>query len=269
MNSLLEFLDIQSWKPLLTALLLPPVPFLLMVLVGARLLLPRRGMGWFVIVTSVALLWFSACAGTAQWMSQFLLQPPLALSASRIAELKGEVRARQHVAIVVLGGGLEPFAPEYGVSNLSDDSLERLRYGLWLGQQTGAPLAFSGGIGWGNAGADTPEAQIAARIAAQEFGRPIKWIEDQSRDTRENAGRSIALLSKAGIEHVVLVTHGWHMPRSRRAFEAAAAGTLQIEPAPMGLARPSSSALSWIPSSQGTRQVREVLRELLGLKLGF
>jgi uncharacterized SAM-binding protein YcdF (DUF218 family) len=270
LNSLLEFLDIQSWKPLLTALFLPPVPLLLMVLVGARLLLPRRGLGWLVIVVSVALLWVSACVGTAQWLTRFLLQPPLALSASRIGELKADVRAGQRIAIVVLGGGLEPYTPEYGVSDLSGRSLERLRYGVWLGQQTGAPLAFSGGIGWGNAGADTPEAQIAARIAAQEYGRPIKWVEDQSRDTRENAGRSVALLSKAGIDRIVLVTHGWHMPRSRRAFEAAAAGAIQVEPAPMGLAtRSSSAALAWIPSSQGTRQVSEVLHELLGIKLGF
>ena len=53
MNGLFELLGIQAWKPVLTALILPPVPFLVLLLVGARLILPRRGLGWFLIVLSV------------------------------------------------------------------------------------------------------------------------------------------------------------------------------------------------------------------------
>ena len=270
LNSLLELLDIQAWKPVLTALILPPVPLLLLVLVGARLLLPRRGLGWFVILLSVVLLWLSACAGVGQWLTQFVLRPPAALSASRIAELKAAVQAKQPVAILVLGGGMEPYAPEYGVSNLSDNSIERLRYGLWLGQQTGAPVAFSGGVGWAQIGSETPEAKVAARIAKEEFGRPLKWLEDKSRDTRENAGRSVELLGGDGVRHIVLVTNGWHMPRSRRAFEVAAGASMRIEPASVGLVvRSPSSPLMWIPSPDGVKQVRNTLRELLGLALGM
>ena len=56
MNELLALLGIESWKPILTTLLLPPVPLLLLTLIGARLVLPRRGLGWFLILLSVALL---------------------------------------------------------------------------------------------------------------------------------------------------------------------------------------------------------------------
>jgi len=266
LNSLLIFLGIESWKPVLTALLLPPVPLLLMMLIGARLILPRRGLGWFVIALSVMLLWFSNCTGTAQLLSQFALHPPSALSADRIKELKAE--AKGPVAIMVLGGGVEPYAPEYGVSNLGYRSLERLRYGLWLGRETGLPVGFSGGVGWGQADG-TPEARVASQIAATEFGRPLKWVEENSRDTRENAARSVTLLRKAGIKHIVLVTHGWHMPRSVAAFEAAAAGEMRIEAAPMGLAqRTDLPVLEWIPTSDGTTRVRSVLRELLGRAVG-
>ena len=269
MNSLLVLLNIESWKPVLTALILPPTPLLLLLLVGARLMLPRRGWGWLIILTSVSLLWLSACTGVSTLLTQFVLHPPPAVSEARIAELKADVRAKRPVAIVILGGGLEPLAPEYGVSSLSANSIERLRYGLWLSRETGAPVAFSGGVGWASTGSGTPEAQIAARIATQEFGRPIKWLEDQSRDTRENAARSLGLLQQAGIDHIVLVTHGWHMPRSRRAFEQAAAGTLRIEPAPVGLiVRPPNSALAWLPTGEGAAQVREVLRELLASAVG-
>ncbi|KNZ30732.1 MAG: hypothetical protein AD742_20580 [Methylibium sp. NZG] len=268
MNSLFVLLDIESWKPILTALLLPPVPLLLMVLVGARLLLPSRGLGWLVILLSVTLLWLSACSGTGQWLSRMLLQPPPAIGPQRIAELKALAQTRQPVAIVVLGGGVEPYAPEYALSNLLHPSLERLRYGLWLGRETGLPVAFSGGVGWGLKDS-VAEAQVAARVAAQDFGRPLRWVEDASRDTRENGANSVALLRQDGVKHVLLVTHGWHMKRSVRAFERAAGGEVRIEAAPMGLASEGqTSALSWLPSGSGAMRVRNVLRELAGLGFG-
>jgi uncharacterized SAM-binding protein YcdF (DUF218 family) len=262
-------LGIETWKPVLAALLLPPVPFLVLLLLGARLLLPRRGLGWLVILFSVAMLWLSTCTGTAQFLSQFILHPPGALTSGRVKELKAD--ARQPTAIVVLGSGMEPYAPEYGVSNLTRLSVERLRYGIWLGRETGIPVAFSGGVGSGAPEEGKSEAQVASQIAAQEFGRPLKWLEDKSRDTRENASFTLALLKPLGIKHIVLVTHGWHMPRALRAFEEAAGtgGEIQIEAAPMGLARGVEAAsLTWIPSTHGITEVRHIVRELLGRVAG-
>ncbi len=268
MNSLFVFLGIESWKPVIGALLLPPVPFLVLVLLGARLLLPRRGLGWLVILFSVVMLWLSACTGAARGLAQLILPSPAALSFDRVRELRADVQAKRPVAIVILGAGTEAFAPEYGVSSLTPLSLERLRYGVWLAAQTGAPMAFSGGTGWAQAGS-TAEARVAGKVAAEEFGRPIKWIEDDSHDTRENAARTMALLKSAGIDHVVLVTNGWHMARARRAFVEAAGPDVRIEPAPMGLARRvDTPVLAWLPSSTGFREVREILREVVGRASG-
>ena len=268
MNSLFVLLGIESWKPILTALLLPPVPLLVLVLIGARLILPRRGLGWLLILVSVALLWLSACTGAARLFERYVLQPPAALSLERIQQLKTEATAKPATAIVVLGGGLEPFAPEYAVSNLKPEALARLRYGLWLGRQTGLPVAFSGGVGWGQPDAE-PEALTAQRIATREFGRPLKWAEDHSRDTRQNAVRSLALLRPAGIRHIVLVTHGWHMPRALRVFRDTAGEGMLIEPAPMGLARNTEQpALRWLPSIDGFSAMRHMLREVLGRLAG-
>ena len=268
LNSVFVSLGIESWKPVLAALLLPPVPLLLLVLIGARLLLPRRGLGWLVILVSVALLWLSACTGAARLLSQAFLQHPAALGFDRMRELRTEAAAKKPLAIVVLGAGSEPFAPEYGVSSLQASSLERLRYGVWLAGQTGAPIAFSGGVGWTQQGS-TSEARVAAKIAAEELGRPIRWIEDESRDTRENAAKTMALLKSAGIKHVVLVTHGYHMRRALRAFHEAAETGTQIEGAPMGLARGlEAPALEWLPSANGFRDVRQLLRELAALSAG-
>jgi uncharacterized SAM-binding protein YcdF (DUF218 family) len=260
-NDLLVLLAAESWKPVLTALLLPPVPFLVLMLIGARLIMARRGLGWTLVLLGTALIWLGSCTGSARLLAQVALHAPPALTAERLRALRAPTGA---TAIVVLGGGMEPLAPEYGAASLQYPSLERLRYGIWLSRETGLPLAFSGGVGWGQHGA-TPEARIAARIAANEFGRPLKWVEDQSRDTRENAARSVALLRAAGVRQIVLVTHGWHMPRALRAFEAAAGADIRIEAAPMGLARGTETpALTWMPTTKGITDVRNVVRELLG-----
>ncbi len=269
MNGLFEMLGIQAWKPILTALVLPPVPFLVLLLVGARLILPRRGLGWFLIVLSVAGLWLSHCTGAGRFLEQTLVRVPPALSLDRVAALKADTPGKARTAIIVLGGGIEPYAPEYGVSNLRWPSLERLRYGLWLARETGIAVGFSGGAGWA-AGPSLPEAQAAARVAAQEFKLPLRWTEEHSRDTRENARLTLPLLQRAGITHVLVVTHGVHMPRAQRAFEEAAARTgITIEAAPMGLAaRAEAPMFDWLPTSTGHRRVTLALREWLGRLMG-
>jgi len=272
LNSLLAELGIASWKPVLTALVLPPVPFLLLIIIGARLMLPRRGWGWLFILVGATGIWLTSSTGASRWFNELVLKPPRELGIDRTAALKAESRRGPGVAIVVLGGGLEPYAPEYGTANLQSESLERLRYGLWLGRETGIPVAFSGGHGWGAAEGGASEAETAARIAAQDFNRPLRWTETESRDTRENAARSVGMLKRAGITRIVLVTHAWHMPRARRAFEQAAAAMapgMAIEPAPLGLARRlERPELDWLPTAQGQQRMRNSLREALGLLLG-
>jgi uncharacterized SAM-binding protein YcdF (DUF218 family) len=268
MNNAFVLLGIESWKPVLTMLLLPPVPFLVLLLLGARLMLPRRGWGWTLIVLGVAGLWLTSTAAAGRWLEQIVLRVPPALRADRIQALKAETKGGA-AAIVVLGGGLEPYAPEYGVTNLSPLSIERLRYGLWLSRETGLPVAFSGGSGWAQPMQGATEAEVAARIATQEFGRPLRWTEGESRDTHENAARTVPLLRKAGVTHILLVTHGWHMPRAAQHFEAAGAGAMRIEPAPMGLAkRLLAPPLDWLPGADGLTRVRHVLRESIGRLLG-
>ncbi len=269
MNQVLTLLGIEAWKPLLAALILPPVPWIVLTLVGARLILSRRGLGWLLVLLSATGLWLSSASGVAHLLARGLLELPPALTPARVAELRAQVQARQPIAVVVLGGGMQPLAPEYGVSNLTATSVERLRYGLWLGRATGAPVAFSGGVGWADAGGETPEAQIAARIAAQEFGQPLKWTEERSRDTRQNAALTVALLKAQGIRQVLLVTHDYHQGRALRAFREAAQDAMQIVPAPLGtLALRSGRPIDWFPTEFGYREVRQVLREAIGRATG-
>jgi len=268
MNTLVYELGISSWKPVITALLLPPVPFLLILLLGAFLLWARRASGWLLMLVAVAGLWLCNCVGFGQALLDIALKPPPALQPQQIAALKRDAQSRRNVAIIVLGGGREAYAPEYGVSNLNAASLERLRYGIWLGREIGAPVAFSGGLGWAQKEGPS-EAQIAARVASAEFGRPLRWVEEESRDTRQNAGRTLPLMLRDGISEVVVVTHGWHMPRTLRAFSEASQGRLKVTPAPMALApRVDAPWLMWLPTSEGQVHVRRVVRECIGMLAG-
>lgn len=264
-------LGIESWKPVLGSLLLPPIPLLLLLLIGARALFWRRAVGWALLLAATAGVWLSACSATGEWLQRAMLAPPPALSADRIAVLRREAAAQSSVAIVVLGGGREAHAPEYGTASLSHLSLERLRYGIWLGRQTNAPLMFSGGLGHA-AQPGMSEAEVAADIAEREFGRPLRWIESRSRDTRENAEGAVTELRNSRVERLVVVTHGWHMARALRAFREAStrAGMVwEIVPAPMGLSiRSERPTLRWLPSTDGFMLVRAVLHERLGLLLG-
>jgi uncharacterized SAM-binding protein YcdF (DUF218 family) len=271
-NEIFLALGIESWKPVLSVFLLPPVPLLLLVLLGARWILWRRALGWITVLVAVAGLWLGSCAAVGEWLQHTLTPPPPVLSKERQVELRRGAAAQPgSVAVVVLGGGSESLAPEYGMPSLSPYALERLRYGIWLSREIGAPMAFSGGPGHAAPGT-RPEAEIASEIALREFARSVRWVEGQSRDTRENALYTVRLLRDSGVRRLVVVTHGWHMPRALRAFrEAVSHARLdwEVVPAPMGLApRVERPVLRWMPSPEGFQLVRAVCREKLGWWLG-
>jgi uncharacterized SAM-binding protein YcdF (DUF218 family) len=268
-NALLQALGIEGWKAFIGPLLLPPVPLLVLVLAGAWLLPRRRLAGWGLVGAGCAGIWLACTAAAGHFVEQGLLQPPPALTADAVQALQ----AAPDTAVLVLGGGSSPMRQEYGTPDLHPRGVERLRYGAYLARKTGLPLAFSGGVGWG---ADTErsssEAALAARILQQEFGLALRWQEDRSRDTRENAARSVPLLQAAGVRRIVLVTHRYHMPRALRAFEqaaAAAGGVVQITPAPMGVAGAGPlRVIDWLPSHSGSEHTRLAIHELLGRWLG-
>ncbi|MFO1217630.1 MAG: ElyC/SanA/YdcF family protein [Burkholderiaceae bacterium] len=271
MNDALIALGIEGWKPALGALLLPPLPFVLMVLAGALVHGRRRSAAWLLWIVAALGIWLGSTGAMGSMLTRALLSPPPALSADRIKQLKGA----PHTAIVVLGGGRRPFAPEYGAASLNNFGIERLRYGVWLARATALPLAFSGGIAHGIAHggmAGPPEAEIAARIAASEFGVTLRWAEQRSRDTNENALFTLPLLKAEGIDHIVLVTHVFHMHRARAAFDRAAqrlAMPMQITAAPVAVAEEAPYSLAdWLPSRGGYMMVNIALHEWLGRLAG-
>jgi uncharacterized SAM-binding protein YcdF (DUF218 family) len=271
MTTLPEFL-MSAWRSAMTALVLPPVPLLALAAWGAwRARAARRG-GRRLVVAAIVGLWFSQCDVTADVLDAWLAPPP-ALARADVDALGARVRAGAPVAIVCLGGGVVPLAPEYGAPSLEIHAMARLQYAMWLARATGAPLAVTGGGGPGEDRGGLNEGDIAARLAREQGGPAPRWVETTSRSTHENATSVLPMLAHDGIRDVWIVTHGWHMPRALRDFQRVASAMpapgLVIHAAPMGAGAPRHwPALRWMPSSEGAWRVRSDLRELIGLSVG-
>jgi uncharacterized SAM-binding protein YcdF (DUF218 family) len=250
-------MQLGELKPLLTALVLPPAGPLL--LLGLGLLGRKRLLCW----VAGASLWLLGCNAVAVWLAQTVLPQPAVLPA---ASARALLQAQQVQAVVVLGGGVKPEAPEYGAAQPSAETAMRLRYGAWLARQSGLPLAFAGGVGWGRSGAHTStEGAVARAVLQQDYGLALRWVDDQSRDTAENAAQMQRLLARDGVQRIALVTQAWHMPRAQLAFARAG---FTVLPAPTGFTLPQQrTLLEWLPTAQGLQASREVLREWLGLRI--
>lgn len=254
----------------MAALLLPPFPFVLLIGLGVALHRTYRRTSWVALSVGCVGTWLGCCVGTGELLAPALLRIPQALTDDGIARLKSDNDAHPgQLAIVMLGSGIVQNSIEYREARLSGVSLERLRYGIWLSRRTGIPACFSGGVGWAGEPGDS-EAATAQRIATREFLHPLKWVEGESRDTIENARRSVELLREAGVSRIVLVTSGLHMQRALAAFSRATPGSgITVEPAPMNLALRTDQALyAWIPSPEGHGNVHVIFREWLGRLFG-
>jgi len=199
-------MDLVLLRKALATIVLPPVGPLLVLVAGAILLRrwPRLGRG--LVWTGIAAFAILS-TGVA---SSFLLRlvdasPPLALEDARSAQ-----------AIVILGGGVRR-APEFGGDTLGRLTLERVRYGARVARATGLPVLVTGGAPRGFAA----EATVMREALEQEYGVKVRWVEDQSYNTHQNAVRSAALLKGDGVKRVVLVAHGFDMRRARAEFAAA------------------------------------------------
>jgi uncharacterized SAM-binding protein YcdF (DUF218 family) len=178
------------------------------------------------------------------------------------ARLPGAALAEDVAAIVVLAGGRNGNAPEYGGETVASPSLVRLRYGARLQRETGLPLLVSGGRVYAVEGAS--EAALIKDVLENELKVPVRWLEERSRNTAENASYTAELLRGEGIAAILLVTDAAHMPRAAEAFEKQG---VRVYAAPTGRRaghRTTATVLDWLPSSGALDRSRMALHELLG-----
>jgi uncharacterized SAM-binding protein YcdF (DUF218 family) len=90
---------------------------------------------------------------------------------------------------------------------------------------------------------------------------PVRWAENRSRNTHENAQLSAAILKRDGVKRVVLVMHGFDIRRARAEFVAAG---LEVVPAPTQIPNFSlTGPLDFVPSVGALQGSYFALYELL------
>ncbi len=230
--------------------LLPPLSLVLLILAGLVLLrrFPR-------LARSLILLSAAALYGlSTPWISGVLqksleISVPLDLAVPLDAD-----------AIVVLGGGRRTDALEYGSDTANALTLERLRYAAHLQRTSRLPLMVTGGM---PGGGSQPEGQLMRDILENEFSVPVKWVEEGSLTTWDNARLSAPRLREAGVERIALVSHAWHLRRATPLFEDQG---LKVVPAGTQFADTQiDSGLSLLPSALGLRDSYFALHEWLGI----
>lgn len=231
-------------KTLLKGLILPPAGPVLLAALGVFLIKRRPLAARACLILGLGSLWLlstpvvsDALAGLAEHY------PPLDLRRTADAQ-----------AIVILGGGGQrTFAPEYGGPAAEPMMLERLTYGAYIAGKTGLPILVTG---------FHMEAGAMRDTLLRNFGIGVRWVDDESYDTFENARNSVRLLEAGGVHRIVLVTHAAHMWRSVQEFTAAG---ISVVPAPVGVLATRDFGISrYVPNPDALLRTHAAIYELLG-----
>lgn len=243
----------MSWfiTNFIASFLLPPLSFLLLFGFGIFLLNRSHRLAKPLILASFALLWVAST-------------PFFAEGALHLLEAGTDALENQHPAadaIVILGGGTYFHAPEYsGQDTISELVLPRLRFGAKLHRETGTPILVTGGKPLDNTLA---EAQQMRTSLQQDFHVPVRWTEDASENTLENARNSFQMLHQDGIRRIYLVTNAWHMPRSSHAFRHVGFEVIEVPVA--FTTRYQIDLLAFLPRAEAMRDSKIFMHEVIGL----
>ncbi|NOG60299.1 MAG: YdcF family protein [Proteobacteria bacterium] len=188
--------------------------------------------------------------------SSFLLK-----NLEKYPALNPPVVVNDEKAIVVLSGGSYADAKEFAKDTDGSITLQRNYYASFLYNQTGLPVLVTGGaLQLGN----NTEAAVMKETLENSFNVNVKWQENKSRNTAENAIYSVALLKDSNIDSVYLVTHAWHMPRSVMMFEQQG---ISVTPAPTVFTNDNEKfdLRDYIPSASALYQTRIAMHEYIGI----
>lgn len=239
-------MDIFIWKQLLRNLVLPPTGPLILALAGLiwAMSASRRRLALALCTVGVLLLWAFSIPIVADVLMRSVERYPA-------LDLSKPVQAQ---AVVILGGGVRPDAPEDGGHPApSSTTLQRLVYGARVARVTGLPVLVTG---------SRAEAAAMSESLERDLSVTPRWVESHSRDTRQNAEKSAAILERAGVHKVILVTSSEHMARSVTEFQLVG---LEVVPAPAEMwTRRDHGMLVWVPNADALVRSQRAMYEVLG-----
>ena len=188
-------------------LLLPPLLWGWLLVYGFVMFRRKPVRARWAIGVAIALLY----ASSTSWVATALLD----LVADNTPPLPGA--APQAVVILAGGRSLEfDAAGKVIAARMGPNTSERVIEGMRIAREQKLPILVTSGTPDGLAPA---EAVVMRDVMVREFGVTPRWVEDQSRNTVENALFTAPILKRNGITSIILVTHGSHMRRARYLFE--------------------------------------------------
>jgi len=216
----------------------------------------RWGRAW--LITLLASYWVLATPAFATSLEGLLSRGYTPI------ESAGQAEGAQ--AIVVLSGGSASVdGPEGRIDALSSVSAIRLLEGARLYRMLQNPWVVLSGGPPGDDSTATPEAVAMQRELVRQGIPPERIVvEMASEDTHAQAQRIKPVLASHGVDEFVLVTSGWHLPRSMGAFRRE--GMTPIASAAEGRSVGGEEAgLALLPSESALSQSRVMAREVLAL----
>lgn len=167
--------------------------------------------------------------------------------------------------ILILGGGEDaPIAHARGTHALNEAG-ERITEAVALARMLPqARVVFTGGTAALFPGQATEAEAVYQMLTQMGVEEARITVENRSRDTWENAVFTKAIIMPKPGERWLLVTSGWHMPRSMGVFRAAG---FAVEPWPVDYRTAGWGDAVTIPKSpaDGLRRLELVMREYIGL----
>ena len=175
-----------------------------------------------------------------------------------------ELKTQNHDVIIMLGGGaINNIADIDGDGQVSGYVANRMLSVMRLSNQLDLPVILSGGKVFADTGR---EADIEQRIFKGMGINENKLIlENQSRNTVENARNSKEIMQRYGFSRPILVTSGFHMPRSMLIFKREG-----FEPVPYVTDYQLSGKLAWsifnfVPNNGAFNNSCMAIREYMGI----
>jgi uncharacterized SAM-binding protein YcdF (DUF218 family) len=232
--------------------LTPPNLFILAALIGTLLAWRSRRFGLWLATAAIGCLYLVSTPVVAHWLIR---------EADALAGAMPKVAAQASPrAIIVLGGDMGRGSASGEPDPVGPITFERLATAAQLQQHLGLPILVSGGVI--DSASDTLAAAMS-RALENDFRVPVRWREDRSRNTYENALFSAAILRRAGIPAALVVTHPWHMARALWSFAKVGYPVIPA-PTPDFQHLPTSAAML-LPQTPSLFDSYHALHEMIGL----